>query len=95
MAENQVVNVPRLIAKDMESNCALLEWLDSSTVENIGPNDIQQTCRFIEALHELRYAKNADKIAPGVDQCLSGSSDCRRRASLECNCCTISDPDRH
>lgn len=74
MAENQVVNVPRLIAKDMESNCALLEWLDGSTIEYIGPNEIQQTCRFIETLHELRYAKNADKIAPGVDQCLSGSS---------------------
>lgn len=73
MAENQVVDVPRLIATDMQANCALLEWLDGSTVESIGPNDIQQTCRFIKILHELRHADNAGKIAPGVDQCLSGA----------------------
>lgn len=73
MAENQVVDVPRLIATDMEANCALMEWLDGSTVESIRPNDIQQTCRFIEKLHDLRHADSAGKIAPGVDQCLSGA----------------------
>lgn len=73
MEQNQVMDVPRLIATDMEANCALMDWLDGSAVETIGSNDIQQTCRFIKTLHELRYADNADKIAPGVDQCLSGT----------------------
>ncbi len=73
MAQNQVVDVPQLIATDMEANCALMEWLDGSIVESIGPSEIQQTCRFIEILHDLRYAESAGEIAPGVDQCLSGA----------------------
>ena len=67
------VAVPRLISMDTEANCALLEWVNGSTITSIGINEIENACTFIEKLHDLRKAKNAVQISPGVDQCLSGA----------------------
>ena len=73
LEENQVAAVPRLISMDSEANCALLEWVNGSTITSIGISDIENACTFIETLHDLRKAKNAAQISPGVDQCLSGA----------------------
>ena len=73
MAEHGVQVVPRVIAVDRVSNCALLSWADGSIVRKVGIADVDQAAIFLDSLERLRRGFDFPSAQLASEACLSGA----------------------
>jgi hypothetical protein len=73
MAEHGVDAIPRVIAVERASNCALLSWIEGSGVSEIGVADVDQAAAFLGALERLRRTFDFPAIQLDAEACLSGA----------------------
>ncbi|MFC1646115.1 phosphotransferase [Candidatus Omnitrophota bacterium] len=66
-------STPRLIAFDKENNCSLLEWIEGEPLKRISSADIDRTTSFLDRLHSLRKAPDAEDLPIGTEACFSGN----------------------
>jgi Ser/Thr protein kinase RdoA (MazF antagonist) len=72
MANHRLDMVPRLVAMDNVTNCALLTWAEGSQVRDVGPSDIDQAVGFLGALKRLRGTVSFPVSHLASEACLSG-----------------------
>lgn len=73
MARHGIGNVPRVIAVDAERRSALLTWIDGDPLGSITEGDVGAAAAFLDALHALRAAPEADGLPFASEACLSGA----------------------
>lgn len=64
---------PRIVAKDRENNCILMEWIDGSPVVDFGLKDIEALSDFVKAVHEIAKQKERKYIRFATEACLNGN----------------------
>ena len=72
-AENGLGCTPRIVAKDRENNCILMEWIDGSPVVDFGLKDIEALSDFVKAVHEIAKQKERKYIRFATEACLNGN----------------------
>jgi len=73
MAMHGVDSVPRVIALERASNCALLSWAMGSLVTDVGPNDVDQAVAFLGEVERLRRSFDFPSPQLASEACLSGA----------------------
>lgn len=73
MAEHGVCVVPRVIALERATNCALLSWVDGARIAEVDARDVDQAADFLAELERLRRRFNFPSPQLASEACLSGA----------------------
>ena len=73
MAEHGVDVVPRVIALERATNCALLSWVEGVLVSEVGAHDVDQAAAFLGAVERLRRSFDFPSLQLASEACLSGA----------------------
>ena len=73
MAAHGLGMVPRLVATDLDSNSALLTWVEGSVVRDVSSSDVDQAAHFLSELHRLGRTGSFPASQLATEACLSGA----------------------
>jgi len=73
MAGYGIDAVPRVLASDVESGCALLSWIDGEPVAPASAADIDTAAEFLTITHALRHAARSRRQPLAAEACLFGA----------------------
>lgn len=73
MATNGLDMVPRVIAQERATNCALLSWADGELVSRVEADDVGQAAAFLGAVERLRHDVEFPSPQLASEACLSGA----------------------
>ena len=74
---------PRAYAVDAEDGYLLLEWIEGSSVVEIGPGEVDAAVAFLSAIFEASSQPQARDIPPASEACLSGDTIVRQLLERE------------
>ncbi len=72
-AENGIGSTPRVIEKDRENNCVLMEWIEGEWVDRYNAQEIEALVSFIQAVHDISRKGLNQKIRRAREACLNGN----------------------
>jgi hypothetical protein len=73
MAMHGVDAVPRVIALERASNCALLSWAEGALVTDVSGNDVDRAAAFLGEVEQLRRRFDFPSPQLASEACLSGA----------------------
>lgn len=73
MEEHGVYVVPRFIALERATNCALLSWVDGARIAEVGAHDVDQAADFLAEVERLRRTFTFPSPQLASEACLSGA----------------------
>src|SRR6266852_521835 len=74
---------PRAYAVDAERGYLLLEWIEGSRVDEIGPCEVDAALAFLNAISDASAQPEARDIPPASEACLSGEEVVRQLLDRE------------
>lgn len=78
MRRHGVTAIPALHGGNDVLRAILLEWLPQPVAMPAGAPEVAQALQFLEQLHGLREAVDAEVLPPASEACLSGQEICRQ-----------------
>jgi len=73
MASHGLDMIPRVVAVDTATNCALLSWVEGSPIGAVGAADVDQAIAFLGTLAMLQRSAPSAAAQPASEACLSGA----------------------
>ena len=69
---NGITSTPKVIAKDRERNCVLIEWIDGEKVDEYGAKEINDIMGFIQKVHDIALCAKDHEVRRATDATLNG-----------------------
>ena len=72
-AENDIKCVPKIVSKDRENNCILMDWIEGEKVTYLSVENINAISGFVKTIHGISKQNNSNQIRFAKEACLNGN----------------------